>query len=631
MIERTPEMRELGVARPPVEPMHFPDKPEARVSSVWQECMSLLRGIRQTRQWKPILLLSLGLLTVLLVNIGGQVYLNKWQGLFFRAVERKNPSAIWQELLVFVPLVTALLVIVVSQTWLQQWLKVRLRQWLSEKLLKEWMIPARAYRLAITADSAVNPDQRIQEDTRNLCEMTTDLGVGLLQASFLLTIFIGLLWGMSANIKFEWQGASIQIPGYMVWIAIIYAVVGSWLTNRVGRPLIHLNEERYTREADFRFALVRVNENAESIGFYSGETDERKMLDQHLNSVLDIMRTLAFALARLTWVTSGYGWLMIVLPVLVALPGYLQGTLDLGGLMMVVGAFTQVQSSLRWFIDNYAGIANWRAVLHRVVVFNDALENVDEYENDEVQIAVLQHPEGHLAFEHTRISLSDGEEVIADATAHIRPGERVLLKGPSGSGKSTLFRALGGLWPWGAGTIRVPPREDMMFLPQRSYIPPGTLAQALSYPKKNVVFSNEEMEMAFRRTNLEEFIPSLQEVDRWDKLMSLGQQQRLAFARLLLHKSKWVFLDEATSALDSENEAQVMSLLTNELAGITVMSIGHRTGLEEYHTRTLHLIPAQKGAVLRRRKKKERTSQWRKLRQTLRSRWNKTTIFPPNN
>jgi len=598
------------IARPPVVPLQFPDKPESKYWIAAEEFWSLIKKIPRATQRRTIYLLSASLLAVLLLNMLGQVYLNRWQGHFFRAVERKSFPMIWNEILFFVPLIAGLLVIVVTQTWLHERLKVSLREWLSTKLLDKWLTPARAYRLAITSDAAVNPDQRIQEDVRNFCEMTTDLGVGLLQALLLLTIFIGVLWGMSTDIRFEIGGTRVHIPGYMVWVAIIYATLGSWFTAKVGRPLIQLNEERYTREADFRFAVVRVNENAESIGFYSGEADERKLINAKLESTLHMMRRLALALARLTWVTSGYGWLMIVIPVVVALPGYLQGTLDLGGLMMVVGAFSQVQQSLRWFIDNYARIADWRAAQHRVVVFRDALDSVDVYEGDEEQIELHSHPEGHLVFEGTKISLIDGEEVIADATAHIRPGERVLLQGPSGSGKSTLFRAVGGLWPWGGGKIYLPPREEMMFLPQRSYIPPGTLAAALRYPKTHSHFTPEEMRAALVRANLEEFVSALEQVDRWDKLMSLGQQQRLAFARLLLHKSKWVFLDEATSALDADNQERMMSIFNEELKESTLMSIAHREGLDVYHTRVLHLTPTEGGSVLRRRRTREWGTHW---------------------
>ncbi len=443
------------VARPPVQPLVMKYEPEPRYWSVASEALSMVRELKGSAKLWPIVGLVSALIAVLLVNIFGQIWLNNWNGEFYRAIEQKNKSALFNETLNFLELVALLLAIVVSQTWLLNRLKISLREWLSNRLLDRWLTPGRAYRLAITSDSGVNPDQRIQEDVRNLSESTADLGVGLAQAVLLLVSFIGVLWGMSAGIAFEWDGRMIQIPGYMVWCAMIYAFIGSALTNFVGKPLIKLNEEKYAREADFRFSIVRVSESAENVAFYSGEKDERKIINGSFGEVLAVTRKSVGALARLTWVTSGYGWLMLIVPVLVALPGYLQGTLDLGGLMVVVGAFGQVQNQLRWFVDNFARIADWRAALHRVTVFRDAVDAVDEFENAE-RIELLPHPEGHLRFDHTQVSLTDGAVVIQDATAHIRPGERVLIMGPSGSGKSTLLRAVAGLWPWGS--------EKSMFL-----------------------------------------------------------------------------------------------------------------------------------------------------------------------
>lgn len=609
---RTPDN---PIARPPVEPLVFEAKAQARYGATLAVFWSFLRDLSQSRFFKRIGLLVLLLVSILIINMVAQIYLNRWQGDFFHAIEMRDLNLIQTSLIHFLGLVVGLLMIVVSQTFVHERLKIRLREWISHRLLDSWLTPGRAYRLNITSDQAVTPDQRIQEDCRNFSELTGDLGTGFLQASLLLISFIGVLWTMSSRIHFEWNGQMIQVPGYMVWVALLYAAIGSWVTAIVGHPLIKLNETRYQKEAEFRFAIVRVNESIESVAFFSGEHDESLIIKSLLQSVLGIMRQMSNALARLTWITSGYGWIMIVLPVLVALPGYLQGTLDLGGLMMVVGAFNQVQQSLRWFVDNFPKIADWRAAMHRVAVFRDAIDGVDHYEEGTEQIQILPHPEGHLSFENLRIRLIDGEVVIEDATAHIHPGERVLITGESGLGKSTLFRAAGGLWPWGSGVIRVPPREKTMFLPQRSYVPLGTLAEALAYPRVCQEGDREKMVQALEKVNLSEFIPQLDTTERWDRLMSLGQLQRLAFARLLLHKPDWVFLDEATSALDEENQKRVMNLFTADLAGTSVLSIGHQSGLSEFHTRALQLVATNEGAVLRRRTKKEQAkSLWRLLR-----------------
>jgi putative ATP-binding cassette transporter len=479
-------------------------------------------------------------------------------------------------------------------------MKLTLRGWLTSNLLKQWLQPATAYRLGMVADNAVNPDQRIQEDVKNFTESSSDLGIGLLQSVMLLLTFVGVLWSMSSQVRLDFLGLPFNIPGYMVWAALSFALVGSWLATRVGRPLVSMNEERYAREADLRFSLVRVSESAEGIAFYSGEKGEHRALEGDVDRVLKIMGQYSFGLARLTWITSGYGWLMIVVPALIALPGYMQGTLNFGGLMMVVGAFNQVQGSLQWLINNYARIADWRAALHRVSVFSQAMEDLGEYHANAEQIESSLHPEGLLSFEGAQVHLVGGGVVIADATATIGRGERVLLTGESGTGKSTLFRAVGGLWPWGAGTIAHPPRDEMMFLPQKPYMPLGTLAEALAYPKVGPQLEESVLRAALMRVNLSEFIPQLHQLERWDKLMSLGQQQRLAFARLLLHKPQWVFLDEATSALDDANQDLMMELFERELKSSSVLSIAHRPGLAKYHSRTLHLVSSEEGAVLRR-------------------------------
>jgi putative ATP-binding cassette transporter len=410
--------------------------------------------------------------------------------------------------------------------------------------------------------------------------------------------FITILWGLSSHDVFVIDGHHLAIPGFMVWCALGYALIGSLLTWRVGRPLIGLNAELYAREANLRFALVRVSESAESIALFGGEQDERRQLKGTLDGIITSMRELSNSLSRLTWVTSGYGWFAIVVPILVASPGYFSGDLTLGGVMMVVGAFSQVQASLRWFVDQFPAIADWRAALRRVSAFKAAVEKLDEIDDGIDRITLAAHPEGRLAFERVSVLLSDGRVVIAEATLEIRPGERLLIVGESGAGKSTLFRAVAGLWPWGSGTIRLPAASGMMFMPQRPYLPLGSLRAAITYPHPPDAFTTAAVEAALKRVGLAEFVPTLDWQARLDKSLSLGQQQLIGFARLLLHGPAWVFLDEATSALDELSQRRVMSIFDHELKGASVLSIGHRAGLEAFHTGILRLVRTPLGAML---------------------------------
>ncbi len=581
-------------------------QPEHRISepphelapSIGRELFLLFRDMYRNKKGWPMTRLGIAIVVVLIGNMVGQIRLNQWNGAFFDAVEKRDASVFFHELLVFLVIIAVLLALVVAQTWLQERLKIRLRQRLTQVLLDLWLKPNHAYQLGFMGENSRQPDQRLQEDCRLFSELSTELGVGMLQAFLLLISFIGVLWTLSGDTTFVLGGREIMIPGYMVWVAIGYAGIGSGLTWLVGRPLIRLNTERYAREADLRFALVRVNESAESVSLYNGEDDERRNLDDFVEAVLKSTRRLSGALARLTWITSGYGWLAIVVPILAAAPGYFSGRLSFGGMMMVVGAFNQVQAALRYFVDNFPKIADWRSAVLRVATFRQAAIDLDEVTAQNGKIDIAPHPQGWLSFEGVSIALSDGSILIEDATAEIRPSERVLIMGESGAGKSTLFRAIAELWPWGSGTIRLPPGHEMMFLPQRPYLPLGTLRAALSYPASPETFEDADIRAALERCGLGEFLDMLDKHERWDKTMSLGQQQRVAFARVLLHKPRWVFMDEATSALDEENQASMLSLFDAELKGATVMSIGHRPGLEKFHTRTLHIRKTEEGAIL---------------------------------
>jgi putative ATP-binding cassette transporter len=382
----------------------------------------------------------------------------------------------------------------------------------------------------------------------------------------------------------------MAIPGYMVWCALAYSLGGSLLAWRIGRPLVPLNAERYAREADLRFALVRVNEHADGIALHGGEADERRMLDEPVHRVVAMMARLAGGLARLTWITSGYGWLALVVPIVVAAPGYFDGELSFGALMMVVGAFNQVQSSLRWFVDNLAQIADWRATLLRIVAFRDALPMVDAIGVEAGHITLVDAGADKLALEDLAVALPDACVTLDQARVEVSPGERIQILGKPGSGKSTVFRALAGMWPWGAGTIELPPRGAMMFMPQRPYLPLGTLRAAVSYPAESGQFDDVTVRGALERVDLGHLEPALDRAERWDRQLSLDEQQRVAFARLLLHEPRWVVLDDAIGALDENHRQRVLSIFERELAGTALIRLGRDPAPDGLWGRTLRIV-----------------------------------------
>src|SRR3954469_32784 len=552
------------------------------------QLLPLLRAARRSPHRRRLALLAAGIVAVILANAAAQIGLNFWQGAFYGALQRRDLPAFARELLTFAPIAGVLLALVVAQTWLQETAKVALRDWLTRDLLDEWLAPRRAALLAFAGPVGTNPDQRLHEDARHLAELSADLGVGLLQASLLLGSFVGVLWALSGQVAFGIGGHRLVVPGYMVWCALAYASLGSWLTGRVGRPLVRLNGERYGREAELRFELVRASEAAEGIALDGGEREERLLLGQALGRVVALTRRLAGGTARLAWVTSGYGWLTLVVPFVAAAPGYFGGELSFGGLMVVVGAFNQVQQALRWFVDNYARIADWRATLARVASFREALLHLEALGDRTGRIELVQQADESVRLEDVSLCLANGRTTLDPPRVEIRPGERVLVVGAPGGGKSTLFRAIAGLWPCGAGRILMPPRDAVLFLPQRPYLPPGTLRAAVA---RSARFADGAVEAALVRVGLDRLAPDLDREERWDRELSAEQQQRLAFARVLLHAPRWVLLDDADAALDEEGRRRVLSIFADELAGTAVIGFGSAPGPDGFYGREVRLVP----------------------------------------
>ena len=575
----------------------LPDRP-CSSDSVIAQLRTLLRALAGSRYRGHLALLALGVVVVICANTAGQIWLNRWQGAFYEAIEQRNMPGFITQLMVFAVIAGALLVLVVSQTWLRAMVDVRLREWLTHDLLDQWLVSKRIYLLSFAGEIGVNPDQRIQQDAQHLTDLATTLAIGLVQSTLLLASFTGVLWLLSAQVVFDFGHGPVTIPGYMVWCALAYSAGGSLLAWHVGRPLVPLNAERYAREADLRIALVRINERSDGIVLHDGEADERRLLDQPVDNVVTMMTRLAGALARLTWITSGYGWLALVVPIIVAAPGYFGGYMSFGTLMMVVGAFNQVQSSLRWFVDNLPQIADWRATLLRVVAFRDALAAVDTIGADTGRIEVTS-PSDKLELDDLELALPETCATLDPSWVAINPGERIQILGDAASGKSTLFRALAGMWPWGAGTLRLPPREAMMFMPQRPYLPLGTLRAAVCYPAELGHFDEPAVVAALERVDLGHLVPSLDRTDRWDRQLPLDEQQRLAFARLLLHAPRWVVADDALSALCDSHRRHVLSFCDRELVGVALIRIGRDSVLDGFWSRTLHIVERPGGPYLR--------------------------------
>jgi vitamin B12/bleomycin/antimicrobial peptide transport system ATP-binding/permease protein len=556
-------------------------------------------------------LLAAGVLALTLLQIGIQVRFNIWNRDFFNALEQRDRPAFFGQMGLFVGLTLASMATAVFQLYVRQLLQLHWREWLVFRLQHRWLEGGRHYQLGFLDGAADNPDQRISENTRWATAMAVELAIGLITSALMLISFVGILWTLSGPLHVALGATEFDIPGYMVFAALLYAGIGSFLTWRIGRPMVEANVRRNEAESDHRFALVRIRESGEGVALIRGEADEERGLRQAFHHVADVMRDLMLSERRLMWLTSAYGMLLTVFPVLVASPRYFSGAITLGVLMQISSAFGQVTTSLNWFVDNFPRIADWRSHVERVAELEDTLEaDLLVEAGDGIRIAEGPEPDGRevLAFRDLQIAQSDGSTLIAEANAEIAAGERVLIVGESGTGKSTLFRAIAGLWPWGGGEIRIPPREAMAFMPQRPYLPLGTLAGALAYPEPADRFPAEAQAAALARCGLEHLVPRLAENERWDRILSLGEQQRLAFARLLLHRPRWVFLDEATAALDEANQDTMMRLFREELEGTALVSIGHRPGLDVYHDRTLSLVRGTEGAKLTARRRRKATN-----------------------
>ena len=525
-------------------------------------------------------------LSVVAIN----VMLNQWNNRFYNALQERNWDAFIYEIGFFCVLAAIYIVLAVYQLYLNQWLQIRWRRWMTRYYLDHWLAGANHYRMQLLGDAADNPDQRIAEDINMFIDRTLAISVGLLSAIVTLVSFVVILWTLSAAAPLHLFGASFTIPGYLVWAALLYAAVGTTLTHLIGWPLVSLNFRQQRFEADFRFNLVRVRENSEQIALLGGETAERERLLDRFGYVVGNFLLIMQRTKKLTFLTSGYTQISIVFPFIVISPAYFAGAVQLGGLMQTASAFTSVQTALSFFVNAYRSLAEWRAVVARLDGFNIAAERARAAATAPQAIAVsTREGRDRVEIDDLLVRLPQGTPLVAADDIAIAAGERVLLTGPSGSGKSTLFRAIAGTWPFGAGTIRVPKGAKLMALPQRPYFPIGTLTAAVTYPAEPGTFGAEALSEVITAVGLPALAGRITEEAHWNRMLSLGEQQRLGIARAILQAPDYLFLDEATASLDEAAEAALYRLLNARLRRTTIVSIGHRSTLAAFHRRGLVL------------------------------------------
>lgn len=544
-----------------------------------------------------------GMLAAIVALNLGMVYMavlfNDWNKLFYDALQEKNSEVFWAQLGRFTYLAFAFIVIAVYKFYLTQLLEMRWRAWMTAHYLQRWLSNHAFYKLELArftgranANGANpdNPDQRIQEDINQFTTYTISLCMGLLNSVVTLASFVGILWGLSGGFAFTLGGSEYNIPGFMVWMAVLYCAAGSVITHYMGRAQIPLNFEQQRVEADFRHHMVRVREYSESIALDRGEAVERQQLDLRFGRVLGNYLQLIRAQKRLIWFTSFFGQAATIFPFVVAAPRFFSGAIQLGELMQISSAFGQVQGALSWFVDSYNNLATWRATTDRLTSFEASFQALAPMQTAQAAInsEALDAKELHVA-------LPDGTTLLDGAALCAQPGDRVLLQGPSGSGKSTLFRTLAGIWPFSRGSVQLP--ANSMFLPQRPYFPNGPLRDALAYPEPANRYSDAQLHQALVDAMLPALADQLDRADAWSQKLSGGEQQRLALARVLLKQPQWIFADEATSALDEATEVAVYKQLLAQVerAQGALISIAHRPGVATFHNQRWTLEPAPEG------------------------------------
>lgn len=534
-----------------------------------------------------------GIITLTIAAVYMTLLLNEWFNSFYSALQNYDSSAVYRGLLRFTGLAFAHIAFAVYSYYLQQRLALRWRKWMTKNYLAKWTGQQMYYRLEMFSQgTADNPDQRISEDINLFTARTLSFMSGLLRSATTIVCFIFVLWNLSEVLSFSAAGQEFHIYGYLVWTALAYSVLGTWITHKVGHRLVSLNYLQQKLEADFRFSMVRLREMAESVAFYNGAAKEESFLSNRFMTLLKNTLFIIKKQKQLSWLTNSYAQIAIIFPFVVAVPRYLSQNISLGGLMQIANCFGKVQDAMSYFVDVYASLAEWQSCAERLLSFDKHIAAIEKETEEKSGSLVREETHDRLRLADVTISVPAMDEnkrtreIISSASCTIKSGEHVILKGPSGSGKSTLLRTLAGFWPYVKGHISMPAPSEMMFIPQKPYIPMGTSAEAASYPLETA--DEEILSPLLVECGLSHLMEKTDTEADWSHILSLGEQQKLAFVRVFLRKPKWVFLDEATSAMDEETEEKMYRLLT-ALPGTTVISIGHRSTLDKWHDRVLRI------------------------------------------
>jgi vitamin B12/bleomycin/antimicrobial peptide transport system ATP-binding/permease protein len=526
------------------------------------------------------------------------VLLNQWNNRFYNALQEKNWDGFVREIGIFTLLATFYIALSVYQLYLNQWLQIRWRRWMNSTYLGQWMHNANHYRMQLKGDAADNPDQRIADDIKMFVDQTLNIGLGLLNAMVTLASFVVILWGLSAAAPLHIFGREFAIPGYLVWGALVYAIFGTALAQWIGSPLVNLGFRQQRLEGDYRFNLVRVRENSEQIALLQGESAERQRLSDRFGRVVDNWYAIMLRTKRLTAFTASYSQAAVIFPYILVAPAYFADKIQLGGMMQTASAFSSVQQALSFFVSTYRTLAEWRAVIARLDGFEMAISSANTLATRADSIDVVASTgSNQIDLEQLLVRLPNGKPLVAADGFSIRSHERTLVTGPSGAGKSTLFRAIAGVWPFGSGSIAVPAKATLMMLPQRPYFPVGSLKAAIAYPAEASAFGSDRVADALISVGLPQLASQLEEEAHWNRMLSLGEQQRLGLVRALLHAPQYLFLDEATASLDEASEAALYLLLEEKLPAATIVSIGHRSTLEAFHQR--HVVLTRDGDQFR--------------------------------